>query len=320
MRISIFTAVLLLAVSAGAAGATNRAIVLPGHIELERGPDGNSVVLDAPGGLVVVDTGRHPEHARKILEHAADRGRPVVAVINTHWHLDHTTGNQDVAAKFPNAQIVASPAVVGALDGFLARSRDAALKQLQSAALPADERRRIERSLAAIQDRSTLMPDIAVVKDGEHFLGGRRFELRLAANAVTQGDVWILVPDEGLAIVGDLVVAQMPLFDTGCEEGWVKALGEISAAKWERLIPGHGADMDRAGFNRWHAAFLAFTDCAKSDRPAAECVAGWQRDASGFFSEQERQSVAELGNYYVSEILRGPANRRMPYCRAAPVK
>jgi glyoxylase-like metal-dependent hydrolase (beta-lactamase superfamily II) len=320
MKISFFTALFLLAVAPQAGATTNPAVVLPGHIELERGPDGNTVILDAPEGLVVVDTGRHPEHARAILKHAETRGRPVVAMINTHWHLDHTTGNQDVAAKFPNAQIVTSPAVVGALDGFLARSRDAALKQLENAALPPDQRRRIERSLATIQNRSTLVPDIAVVKDGSHFLGGRRFELRLAANAVTQGDVWILVPDEDLAIVGDLVVAQMPFFDTGCEEGWVKALEAISAAKWERLVPGHGAEMDRAGFNRWHSAFIAFVDCAKSDRPTAECTAGWQRDALGFFSEQERESVAELGNYYVGEILRGPANEQMPYCRAKPVR
>ena len=200
-----------------------------------------------------------------------------------------------------------SPAVVGALDGFLARSRDAALKQLENADLPPDQRRRIARSLAHDAEPFDAGAGYCSRKGRVRiFSAGAGSSCALRQMLSTQGDVWILVPDEDLAIVGDLVVAQMPFFDTGCEEGWVKALEAISAAKWERLIPGHGAEMDRAGFNRWRSAFIAFVDCAKSDRPAVECTASWQRDASGFFSEQERESVAELGNYYVGEILRGP--------------
>jgi glyoxylase-like metal-dependent hydrolase (beta-lactamase superfamily II) len=320
MRASIVTALLCLAASSGQAAVFNPAVILPGHIELERGPDGNTVVLDAPDGLVIVDTGRHPEHVRAVLEHAADRNLPIVAVINTHWHLDHTTGNRDVASAFPDVQIVTSPAVIGALDGFLARSRDEALKQLRDTALPDAQRRGVERSLATIQDRSTLVPDVSVVKDGVHVIGGRQFQLHLAANAVTQGDVWILVADEDLVIAGDLVVAQMPFFDTGCEDGWIKALDAISAAKWARLVPGHGAIMDRADFNRWRSAFTAFVDCAKSARSAAECTTGWQRDAAGFFSEHERNNVTALGNYYISEVLRRPAKERVAYCRAPRIK
>jgi hypothetical protein len=67
--------------------------LLRGAILPERGPDGNTLVFDAPQGLVVVDTGRHTWHSDAILAYAKSRNRPVAAIINTHWHLDHTSGN-----------------------------------------------------------------------------------------------------------------------------------------------------------------------------------------------------------------------------------
>ncbi|HWN06609.1 MAG TPA: hypothetical protein VNO53_05530, partial [Steroidobacteraceae bacterium] len=41
--------------------------LLRGAILPQRGPDGNTIVFDAPGGLVVVDTGRHAWHSGAIL-------------------------------------------------------------------------------------------------------------------------------------------------------------------------------------------------------------------------------------------------------------
>ena len=54
------------------------------------------------------------------------------------------------------------------------------------------------------------------------------------------------------------------------------------------VIPGHGAAMDRAAFRRWRGAFTALLDCARSAHAAEDCAAGWERDATGFFSEAER--------------------------------
>src|SRR5687768_2602135 len=67
--------------------------LLAGAVPPDRGPDGNSVIFVAPNGLIVVDTGRHPWHSDGILNFARDRKLPVAAIINTHWHLDHSSGN-----------------------------------------------------------------------------------------------------------------------------------------------------------------------------------------------------------------------------------
>ena len=61
MRMAVLT---LLIGCATAASAAEPYHLIPGAVPLDAGPDGNTIVLDAPKGLIVYDTGRHPEHAQ----------------------------------------------------------------------------------------------------------------------------------------------------------------------------------------------------------------------------------------------------------------
>src|SRR4051794_24032324 len=79
--------------------------LVPGSFEPGRQPDGNSVFLDAPDGLILVDTGRHPAHQAKLLAYARARGRPVAVIVNSHWHLDHSGGNAEILAAYPRARL-----------------------------------------------------------------------------------------------------------------------------------------------------------------------------------------------------------------------
>ena len=72
--------------------------VIAGGFEPGLQPDGNTAVFDTPQGLVVFDTGRHPEHTAKILDLAKSLDRPILAVVNSHWHLDHVSGNAALRA------------------------------------------------------------------------------------------------------------------------------------------------------------------------------------------------------------------------------
>lgn len=292
-------------------------VLQPGHMDLEIGPDGNTVIFDAPEGLVVVDTGRHRAHSQAIIDQAAATGKPVAALVNTHWHLDHTTGNRDILAAFPQARLVASNAVAQAMEGFLARSLTTARERLADPATPAPQRARIERGVAAMEDRAAMVPAEPVLADGPQLLGGREFELHIAPAAATQADLWMIAPDEQVAVVGDLVVAPVPFFDTGCEDGWRVALDAIGGANWTTLIPGHGTPMTRSDFARWRGAFAAWLDCAASEVPAAQCAEGWMRDAAGFYTEAEREGVRYLAEAYVAELLRLPVAQRESYCRPA---
>jgi glyoxylase-like metal-dependent hydrolase (beta-lactamase superfamily II) len=52
-------------------------------------------VVRGRGGLLVVDTRSSPRQGTEIREHVRELSAdPVVAVVNTHAHFDHTFGNQ----------------------------------------------------------------------------------------------------------------------------------------------------------------------------------------------------------------------------------
>jgi glyoxylase-like metal-dependent hydrolase (beta-lactamase superfamily II) len=280
----------------------------------DRGPDGNSVFLDAPDGLILVDTGRHPGHQDKLLAFAKARGRPIAAIINTHWHLDHSGGNAEIRAAYPRAELHTSAAVEGALTGFFPNSRRAAEQFLASGKASPELEAEIKRDFAAMDDAASLRATRPVTRSGEARIAGRRLEVNLARFAATEGDVWIYDPDSKLAIVGDLVVGPVPFFDTGCPEGWREALSEIAERPFATLVPGHGAPMTRPQFLQWRTAFGNLLDCAVTDKEKEQCVAGWRRDAAAFIPAGDRR-IDELVAYYLDTRLRAPYAEREKYCR-----
>src|SRR5580765_7689780 len=85
--------------------------MIPGGLLPGRQPDGNTIIFDAPQGLIVMDTGRHKWHRNAILEFAKRRGKPIAGIVNSHWHLDHVSGNPDLRAAYPRLTVYASNAI-----------------------------------------------------------------------------------------------------------------------------------------------------------------------------------------------------------------
>ena len=132
--------------------------LIPGAMLPDRGPDGNTIVFDAPEGLVVVDTGRHAWHSDAILSLARSRGLPIAAIVNTHWHLDHSSGNGRIRAAWPEAQVHATGAVdrVLAEGGFLARNLEGAKSMLDDPKLNDVQREEVAIFVATMAERDVL--------------------------------------------------------------------------------------------------------------------------------------------------------------------
>jgi glyoxylase-like metal-dependent hydrolase (beta-lactamase superfamily II) len=288
--------------------------LIPGSFAPGRGPDGNSVFLDAPEGLILVDTGRHPAHQEKLLAYARSRGRPVAAIVNTHWHLDHSGGNAEMRAAHPRADLHATGAVEGAMTGFFPQSRVRAEQFLASGEASAELEAEIKRDFAAMDDPASLRATRPVTRSGKVRIAGRALQVNVAPFAATEADIWLYDRHEKLVIAGDLVVALVPFMDTACAEGWRRALDAIAATPFETLIPGHGAPMDRAAFLGWRAAFDNLLDCAASDAAKEACVAGWKRDAAQFIPEGERRVESMVG-YYLDTRLRAAPEERERFCK-----
>jgi len=307
---------LLSAGAAPAAAPAPPAIVSGGPYTLGKQPDGNSVIFEGARELVVFDTGRHPEHQAKILAFARARGKPVAAIVNSHWHLDHSGGNQEIRAAFPRAKLYASDAVEGALDGFLARSLASGKARIADGSVSDADKADTRLDVAAIGDRKDLIPDVPVTRATVLPLRGRWLELHLAPHAATAGDVWAYDPATRTLAAGDLVVLPAPFFDTACPEGWRRALAAIAKVPFERLVPGHGEPMSHAQFDRYRTAYDRLVDCSESGKAKETCIAGWQKDASAFLAgDEERKTAAALLNYYFEVVLRSLAKKK-EYCDA----
>jgi glyoxylase-like metal-dependent hydrolase (beta-lactamase superfamily II) len=282
---------------------------------MDKGPDGNSIFLDAPDGLILIDTGRHPDHAAKLLAYARERGRPIAAIINTHWHLDHTTGNLDIRQAYPEAQVYGTTAIDGALTGFLARGREQSEKRLADPNTPPDQKAQILRGRSRIDNPDSLRPTVPVAVAGAMKIAGRKMEMHVAPYAATEADLWLYLPKARVAIVGDLVVDIVPFMDTACPDEWKKALEEVAATDFVTLIPGHGSPMNRAQFLQWKQAFDSFVDCGKSAKIKEECVAGWKSDAAAFIDNDHSAYVIEAATYYIDTRLRSSPEEQQKYCR-----
>ena len=313
MRLTL--AVVLVVVGCSAPAVAEPYHLIPGAVPLDKGPDGNTVVLDAPRGLIVFDTGRHPEHARAILDYAKARHRPIAAVINSHWHLDHTTGNWDIRSAYPHVAIYASGALEGALATFLKTSREQTEAALADPKTSPATRDQLERGVAVIDHPDRIRPNHVIAKPGRMRIAGRPLDVHLAKFAATEGDVWIYDPGSRTAIVGDIVVGLVPFMDTACADGWAKALGEVAKAPFKTLIPGHGEPMTRADFRQWRAAYTNFVACGRSPADKAQCVAGWQRDAAKFIDAAHKTYVDGAAAYYLDTRLRSSPDEQQRYCK-----
>ena len=305
---------LVAAMAPAAAVAVKPFQLIPGAVPLDKGPDGNSVIFDAPRGLVVIDTGRHPEHARAILAYARQRNRPIAAVVNSHWHLDHTTGNWDVRRAYPRVAIYASNALEGALATYLKQGRAQADQALADPKTPPRQRDQILRGRAVIDRPERIRPNRVIRQSAPMAIGGRMFDVHLSRFAASEGDVWLYDRRSRTLVAGDLVVDIVPFFDTACAAGWARALAEIERVPFVTLVPGHGQPMGRTGFRRWKRAFDNLLDCSRSPAAKSACIAGWRRDAAPFIDAGHRDYVGQALDYYIDRRLRAPDEQSL-YCR-----
>src|ERR1700675_16473 len=160
----MFIRILALAGMLFGACASAASLIAPGTYLVEgeatpnRQPDGNSIIIVAPKGLIVFGTGRHKEHSQQLLDFARMQGRPIAAIINSHWHLDHVGGNPLLRAAFPDIKVYASGAINAALTGFLADYRAQLVTEIANATMKPDAQASMRKEIALIDAGAALGP------------------------------------------------------------------------------------------------------------------------------------------------------------------
>jgi glyoxylase-like metal-dependent hydrolase (beta-lactamase superfamily II) len=78
----------------GAASSPVTSYKLRGNVSVLEGSGGNIAVLTGPDGNVLVDGGISVSRPQLTKTLSSLNPEPITHLINTHWHFDHTSGNE----------------------------------------------------------------------------------------------------------------------------------------------------------------------------------------------------------------------------------
>jgi len=316
----MFIRVLALSILFFGACAGAASLLAPGTYLIEgeaapnRQPDGNSIIIVAPKGLIVFDTGRHVEHTQQVLDFAHAQNQPIAAIINSHWHLDHVGGNPRLRAAFPDIRVYASSAIDGARTGFLADYRAHLVTTIAQSAKDPEAQKNMRAEIALIDQGAALDPTDVITRSARLTIAGRALQLHLESHAVTAGDVWVFDPETRVLLAGDLVTLPAPFFESACPARWRESLAHLAKSPFDWLVPGHGAPMHRPAFTAYRKAFDDLLECAAGEATKAACIDGWISDAATLISARDASYARTLIDYYLDNYLRHPSERIRNFC------
>jgi cyclase len=228
--------------------------------------DANVVFIVNDEDVVVGDAILTPSSARETI--AALRKitkRPVRYLVNTHWHIDHVSGNATWREAYPGVEFIGhasaredmlktgeanKKAYLEGAPGFAAKLRESVAKgeSLAGKALTGEEREAYLADAALVESYVREAPAIELVPptiaiDGRLTLrrGERVIDIRYLGAGHSRADLVVHLPNEGILVTGDLVVWPVPLVgSTSFPAEYAATLGRLLELKPRLIIPGHG--------------------------------------------------------------------------------
>ena len=199
--------------------------------------DANVTAIGSERGLVVVDTHGSTAAGRTVVEDLRRLGAgQVAAVVNTHWHWDHSFGNAAFREQDPEVPIHAheDAARMLAEEGEAMKERFATFDDPHVEEVAATE---------------LVVPDHTFSSTRSLDLGDRLVELVFPGRGHTDGDLVVVVPDAGVVMGGDLVEESAHPF-IGLDSWPLEWHGSLDVvlslvAPTTQVVPGHGLPVDR---------------------------------------------------------------------------
>jgi glyoxylase-like metal-dependent hydrolase (beta-lactamase superfamily II) len=256
----ILSCALAVAASAQEPEAEVRAEPVAGGVHVLYGSGGNIGVSVGPDGVFLVDD-QYAVMTPRITE-ALGRITPQSPrfVLNTHWHGDHTGGNENLAAK---------GSLIVAHDNVRQRMSTEQFNEFFQRATPA--------SPAGALPVVTFNDSVSFHLNGDEIRGVH------VPNAHTDGDVFIHFRKANVIHTGDLVFAgRYPFIDIdsgGSVAGVIAAVDRMLALADDgtRIIPGHGDVTDKAGLAAYREMLVATSkrvrELARAGRTVEEVLA-----------------------------------------------
>jgi cyclase len=219
------------------------------------GSGGNIGLAVGSDATFVVDDQFAPLTPKILAAIRAVTPNPVKFVVNTHWHFDHTGGNENLSAA--GALIVAHENVRKRMTtGEFIRALNRSIPPAAAGALP-----------------------VVTFTDAVTFhLNGDSLVVQHVAPAHTDGDAIIHFTKANVIHTGDVFHnAGLPFVDRssgGSIHGIIAAADRIIAMSdgRTRIVPGHGPVADRARLQAWRNALVTLVDQVQRQIAAGRTV------------------------------------------------
>lgn len=265
------------------------------HVWMIHSPDGfptpenqgmmcNLSFIDTPKGLVAVDTGASVQIGEMAIRQLKKTFRkPVVAIINTHYHGDHFLGNQAFVEAYGDIPIHAHAGTIAEIQGMQGSMWRTLMEQWTN---------------QATMGTRVVPPNVTVDHGQELKFGDVVLRLHHYGKAHTPSDICVEVVGDKLTCIGDVAMdRRIANMDDGSYAGSLKTYTQLEKNAPSTIwLPGHG--QPGPGVLAWNRELFAgiYESCVKAvqaGQPMEEAkalvlrdprVASRARDTKGFDS------------------------------------
>ena len=285
----------------------------------------NVVVIVNDRDVTVFDSFTRAGTARMaIAEIRRITDKPVRILINSHWHQDHWSGNDEFARAWPGLQIISTvetrdymkrmpsgffaaglarsvAASQASLDSAISTGRQADGTPLSAAARQSREKD-IEETAAferEVRARVQLLPNMAFRDTLVFWSGSREFRV-ISVTGDATGSAILHLPAEKLLVTGDALVAREngegpPPWTTNSYTvtPWLKSLRGMEALDAAIIVPGQGKAFRDEGYLRLTIELF--------DGVIGQVHAALERGVVGIDTVVEAVNVDAIGRRYLPE-------------------
>lgn len=237
----------------------------------------NATIIEGDNDVLVVDSHVTPGGAWALREELkAITPKPIRYVVNSHFHFDHSHGNQVygpevsiIGHEFARAQMVAGKSVDSRAHAFFVGGVPVAIENLEArlAAAKDDKERVMLQAQLAVQRNHlegtkavvATPPNVTLTETMTLYRGAREIRLLHLGRAHTAGDVIVHLPKERIIATGDLLVEGTSYMGDAYFTEWIDTIEALKAIDFDTVLPGHGrAFTGKAKLDHWQAYLRDF--------------------------------------------------------------